>query len=169
MIAIALLLVRMLCDCLKSRSRLEAELVVLRHQLNVLRLRAPRRLYLRWADRILFVWLYRRFPRTLDAITIVRPETVVLKPNIAVVSAPKRPIACQDPSAPRARVRCAREVNDRSATKLHETLVSTMARILNGKTFVFIGWKSRHFNTNAVPGPWRRPCRQRPGIRNPLV
>src|SRR5450756_2452244 len=77
MIAIALLLARMLCDCFKSRSRLEAELVVLRHQLNVLRLRAPRRLYLRWADRILFVWLYRRFPRTLDAITIVRPETVV--------------------------------------------------------------------------------------------
>jgi hypothetical protein len=77
MIAIALLLVRMLCDCFKSRSRLEAEIVVLRHQLNVLRLRAPRRLYLRWADRFLFVWLYRRFPRTLDAITIVRPETVV--------------------------------------------------------------------------------------------
>src|SRR5665811_1975478 len=77
MIAIALLLMRMLCDCFKSRSRLEAALVVLRHQLNVLRLRAPRRLYLRWADRILFVWLYRRLPRTLDAITIVSPETVV--------------------------------------------------------------------------------------------
>jgi hypothetical protein len=43
----------------------------------VLRLRAPRRLYLRWADRVLLVWLYRRFPRILDAITIVRPETVV--------------------------------------------------------------------------------------------
>jgi hypothetical protein len=67
----------MLCDCFKSRSRLEAEIVVLRHQLNVLRLRAPRRLYLRWADRVLFVWLYRRFPRILDAITIVRPETIV--------------------------------------------------------------------------------------------
>jgi hypothetical protein len=25
----------------------------------------------------LFIWLYRRFPRILDAITIVRPETVV--------------------------------------------------------------------------------------------
>src|SRR5260370_31562903 len=77
MIAIALLFGRMLCDCFKSRSRLEAEIVVLRHQLNVLRLRAPRRLYLRWADRVLFVWLYRRFPRILDAITIVRRETVV--------------------------------------------------------------------------------------------
>jgi hypothetical protein len=76
MIAMALLLARMLCDWFKSRARLEAEIVVLRHQLNVLRLRAPRRLYLRWTDRVLFVWLYRCFPRILDAITIVRPETV---------------------------------------------------------------------------------------------
>jgi hypothetical protein len=30
-----------------------------------------------WADRALFIWLYRRCPRILDAITIVRPETVV--------------------------------------------------------------------------------------------
>jgi hypothetical protein len=38
----------------------------------------PRRLlHLRWVDRALFVWLYRRCPRILDAITIVRPETVV--------------------------------------------------------------------------------------------
>jgi hypothetical protein len=35
MIAIALLFVRLLCDCFKSRSRLEAEIVVLRHQLVV--------------------------------------------------------------------------------------------------------------------------------------
>src|ERR1700694_2615305 len=74
MIAIALLFVRMLRDCFKSRSRLEAEIVVLRHQLNVLRLRAPRRLYLRWADRVPVVLLYRRFPRILDAITIVKPR-----------------------------------------------------------------------------------------------
>jgi hypothetical protein len=30
------------------------------------------------ADHALFVWLYRRFPRILDAITIVRPEIVRL-------------------------------------------------------------------------------------------
>ena len=65
MIAIALFFVRMLSDCFKPRSRLEAEIVVLRHHLNVLRLRAPRRLYLRWSDRVLFVWLYRRFPLSL--------------------------------------------------------------------------------------------------------
>jgi hypothetical protein len=77
MIAIGLLFVRMLCDCFKSRRQLEAEILVLRHQLNVLRQRAPRRLHLRWADRALFIWLYRRCPHMLDAITIIRPETVV--------------------------------------------------------------------------------------------
>ena len=40
MIAIAFLFVRMLCDCFKSRRRLEAEILVLRHQLNVLHLAA---------------------------------------------------------------------------------------------------------------------------------
>src|SRR4051794_11355856 len=76
MIAIGLLFVRMLCDCFKSRRQLEAENLVLRHQLNVLQ-RAPHRLHLRWPDRALFIWLYRRCPRILDAITIVRPETVL--------------------------------------------------------------------------------------------
>lgn len=37
----------------------------------------PRRLYLGWVDRALFIWLYRRSPRILEAITIVRPDTVV--------------------------------------------------------------------------------------------
>jgi hypothetical protein len=77
MIAIALLFVHMLCDCFKPRRRLAAEILVLRHQLNILQQRRPHRLHLRWADRALFIWLYRRCPRILDAITIVRPETVV--------------------------------------------------------------------------------------------
>ena len=73
MIAIGLLFLRILCDCFKSRRRLEAEILILRHQLNVLRQRAPRRgLQLRWVDRALLIWLYRRYPRILDAITIVR-------------------------------------------------------------------------------------------------
>ena len=77
MFAIAFLFVRLLCDCFKSRRRLEAEILVLRHQLNVLQQRAPRRLCLTWVDRALFVWLYRGFPRILNAITILRPETIV--------------------------------------------------------------------------------------------
>jgi hypothetical protein len=77
MIATAFIFVRALCDCFKSQRRLEAEILVLRHQVNLLRQRAPRRLYLSWADRALFVWLYRGFPGILDAITIVRPETII--------------------------------------------------------------------------------------------
>src|SRR5659263_454852 len=77
MFAIAFLFVRVLCDCFKSRRLLEAEVLVLRHQLNVLQQRAPRRLYFSWADRALFVWLYRGYPRILDAITILRPKTII--------------------------------------------------------------------------------------------
>jgi hypothetical protein len=78
MIAIGLLLVRMLCDFFQPRPRLEAEILILRHQLNVLQQRTPRRrLHLRWIDRALFIWLYRRYPRILDALSIVRPETVL--------------------------------------------------------------------------------------------
>src|SRR5438309_1183218 len=78
MIAIGLLFVRMLCDFFKPRPRLEAEILILRHQLNVLQQRTPRRrLHLRWVDRALFIWAHRRYPRILDAMSIVRPETVV--------------------------------------------------------------------------------------------
>src|SRR5438445_12253127 len=77
MIAIGLLFVRMLCDYFKSRPQLEAEIVILRHQLNLLQRRAPRRPHLRWIDRALFIWLYRRCPRVLRAIAIVRPDTVL--------------------------------------------------------------------------------------------
>jgi len=55
MIAIALLFVLMLCDSFKSRQRLETEILVLRHQLNMLQQRAPRQLLqrrdARWASR----------------------------------------------------------------------------------------------------------------------
>src|SRR5262245_15044153 len=78
MIAIGLLFLRMLGGRFKSPQRLEVEILVLRHQLNVLQQHtSQRRLHLRWADRALFIWLYRCCPRILDAITIVRPETVV--------------------------------------------------------------------------------------------
>ncbi len=40
-------------------------------------LRAHGRPHLRWVDRALFIWLYRRCPRILNAITVVRPETIL--------------------------------------------------------------------------------------------
>jgi len=46
--------------------------------LNILQQHVPRRQpHLRWVDRALFIWLYRCCPGILNAITIVRPETVV--------------------------------------------------------------------------------------------
>jgi hypothetical protein len=77
MIAMGLLLIRLLCDRFKPRQQLETEILVLRHQLNILQQRAPGRPHLRWVDRALFIWLYRRCPLILNAITVVRPETVL--------------------------------------------------------------------------------------------
>jgi transposase InsO family protein len=61
----------------KTRARLEAEIILLRHQVNVLRRRLPPKPKLTVADRLLFVWLYRLFPSVLAAITIVQPETII--------------------------------------------------------------------------------------------
>jgi hypothetical protein len=76
MIALGILFLRLLCDRFKPRQQLEAEILALRHQLNILH-RAPGRPYLRRVDRALFIWLYRRWPPILNAITVVRPETVL--------------------------------------------------------------------------------------------
>src|SRR5271165_6782873 len=62
---------------LKSQARLEAENLVLRQQVIVLSRRSPSRVWLRNIDRLIFVWMYRLFPSILDAITVVKPETVI--------------------------------------------------------------------------------------------
>src|SRR3954451_14359633 len=67
----------MLLDLFRSRTSLEAEVIVLRQQLNVLRRSAPKRPALSRFDRLIFVWLYRLVPAVLDAVTILRPETVL--------------------------------------------------------------------------------------------
>ena len=61
----------------RSKGRLEAEMVILRYQLNVLRRRTPTRPRLTLVDRLIFVWLYRLRPSLLSAVVIVQPETVV--------------------------------------------------------------------------------------------
>jgi hypothetical protein len=66
-----------LASLFKSRAKLEAEILVLRQQIDVLRRRAPKRPHLNNTDRFLFVWLYRWFPSVLGAIAIVRPETII--------------------------------------------------------------------------------------------
>src|SRR6202140_1133939 len=62
---------------LARRARLEAENLLLRQQLVVLRPKSPTRVRLWNIDRLLLVWLYRLYPSLLDAIIIVQPETVI--------------------------------------------------------------------------------------------
>ena len=61
----------------KSKSSLEAENAVRRHQLIVLRRQVQGRTRLTNNDRWFFIQLYRRFPSILNVLTIVRPETLV--------------------------------------------------------------------------------------------
>ena len=55
------------------RAQLEAENLLLRQQLVVLRRKSQRRVRLWNIDRLLLVWLYRLYPSLLDAIIIVQP------------------------------------------------------------------------------------------------
>jgi len=61
----------------RSRAVLELENLALRHQLHVLRRQWPGRPGLFAIDRLLWVWLYRIWPRCLDAMVLVKPATVV--------------------------------------------------------------------------------------------
>src|ERR1700746_428947 len=62
---------------LRSRAALEAEIVTLRHQLNVLHRKAPKRVVFSNFDRFVFASLYRIAPDVLNTLVIVKPETVI--------------------------------------------------------------------------------------------
>ena len=64
-------------DLFKSRSRLEAENLFLRHQLAIALRRAPLRLRLHGIDRALLVWMTRLWPSLLGATQEVQPETIL--------------------------------------------------------------------------------------------
>jgi hypothetical protein len=61
----------------RSRAKLELEVIALRHQLAVLRRQYSGRPRLSSIDRLLWVWLYRVWPRCLDLMVLVKPATVV--------------------------------------------------------------------------------------------
>jgi transposase InsO family protein len=67
----------LLADLFKSRSRLEAEILLLRHQLNIALRHAPPRVRLHGGDRALMVWMVRVWPNLIDTIRVVKPETVL--------------------------------------------------------------------------------------------
>jgi hypothetical protein len=65
------LILGVLASLFKSRAKLEAEILILRQQINVLRRRMPKRPDMNNTDRFLFVWLYRWFPSVLAAVAII--------------------------------------------------------------------------------------------------
>jgi hypothetical protein len=66
----------MVIDLLRSRATLEAEILVLRQQINVLRRANPRRLRFGSIDRLILGGVCGLFPKVNDALAIVRPDTV---------------------------------------------------------------------------------------------
>jgi transposase InsO family protein len=68
---------RVVIGLFRSRASLEAEIAALRHQLNVLRRKSPKRLAFSKFDHLIFAGLYRISPRIVNALVIVKPETVI--------------------------------------------------------------------------------------------
>src|SRR5260221_3487230 len=77
MIEFLRLILDIMASLFKLRTKLVAEILVLRQQINVLRRQVSKRPQLSNTDRFLFVWLYRWFPSILRAIAILRPETII--------------------------------------------------------------------------------------------
>jgi hypothetical protein len=64
-------------DLFKSRTRLEAENLFLRHQLTIALRQAPSRLRLRGSDRALLIGITRLWPSLLGMTQLVQPETIL--------------------------------------------------------------------------------------------
>jgi hypothetical protein len=64
-------------DLFKQCCRLEAENLLLRHQLTIALRKAPPRLRPHGSDRALLVCMTRLWPSLLDAVQMVQPETVL--------------------------------------------------------------------------------------------
>src|SRR5258706_10378352 len=77
MLAILHSLGMFIVNLFKSRCRLEAESLFLRHQLSIALRRAPPRVRLRGSDRALLVWMTRLWPSLLGAAQVVQPETIL--------------------------------------------------------------------------------------------
>ncbi|HSQ21166.1 MAG TPA: helix-turn-helix domain-containing protein [Blastocatellia bacterium] len=77
MLAILYALATSICDLFKSRRRLQAENLFLRHQLNIALRRTLPRPRLRDSDRALLGWMARICPGLLDLAQVVKPETIL--------------------------------------------------------------------------------------------
>ena len=61
----------------RSRASMAAEMLVLRHQINILRRHSPKRQTFSVMDRLIFAGLYRLAPTVLNALAVLRPDTVI--------------------------------------------------------------------------------------------
>src|ERR1700716_77525 len=61
----------------RSRASLAAEILVLRHQINILRWHSPKRQTFSAMDRLIFAGLYRLAPTVLNALAVLKPDTVI--------------------------------------------------------------------------------------------
>src|SRR6478609_1395702 len=75
MLDLCRLIFGMVMDLLRSRVALEAEVLVLRQQINVLRRTRSRRPPFISIDRLILGGICRLFPKMYDALVIVRPDT----------------------------------------------------------------------------------------------
>jgi hypothetical protein len=76
MVALIKLIFGLLADLFRSRAALEAENLVLRQQIIVLRRGKPARLPFMATEKLVLGWICRLFPNARDALAIVQPETV---------------------------------------------------------------------------------------------
>ena len=64
-------------DLFRPRAALEAEILVLRQQIVVLRRGKPGRLPFSTIDKMVLGWVCHLFPEARDVLAMVRPDTVV--------------------------------------------------------------------------------------------
>jgi hypothetical protein len=77
MLGLIKLIFCLVLDLFRSRAKLEAEILVLRQQIIVLRRGRAGRLPFSAGDRLVLCWVCWVFPITCDAVAIVNPETVM--------------------------------------------------------------------------------------------
>jgi hypothetical protein len=76
MIDVFTLLWSALNSLFRSRAPLEAEILILRQQVNVLWRTSPKIFAFRTLDRLVFVGMYRLVPGIVEALAIIQPATV---------------------------------------------------------------------------------------------
>jgi putative transposase len=77
MSSVVVALLHTLRTSFRTRAALEAKILALRHQLQVLQRSRPRQLRLTRADRVLWVWLSRIWSGWRTTTVLVKPATVI--------------------------------------------------------------------------------------------